>query len=451
MGRKRSRQHADPDAPVLLPPSVRECIGDEADQLLEALTLPAPVSIRLNPLKKASVEGVPVPWCQHGRYLEERPIFTLDPSLHAGAYYVQEAGSMLLEQAYRACPALPADAVVLDLCASPGGKTTHLAALLPEDAVLIANEPVRSRQPALTENLWKWGRPDTIITGSLPEAFQPLGPFCDLVLVDAPCSGEGMFRKDPFARAQWSEQLVETCAARQHGIIDAAWNALRPGGYLIYSTCTWEVREDEDQVERMIQRGGEVIPIPVEPAWGVLTTEHGQRCYPHRVRGEGFFIAVLRKPTAISGRDPYRAVNEHRATPPANAIMSWLRGPDRYILLEHDEAQHAISIRWAELAEALMATVRVIAPGVPVARRKGEEWAPHAALALNTLLDQRAFPVVDMDLQEAIQYLRGEALPTTQGKGTVLMRYQGLGLGWANGVGARWNNGWPAPWRIRMR
>ena len=451
MGGKHSSRHLTRDVPVQVPPSVRESLGEDADLLLEALKSPAPVSIRLNPLKQALIEGVSVPWCPQGRYLEERPIFTLDPLLHAGAYYVQEASSMLLEQAFRACTALPADAVALDLCAAPGGKTTHLAALLPEEAVLIANEPVRARQTALTENLWKWGRPDTIITGSLPEAFQPLGPFCDLVLVDAPCSGEGMFRKDPFAREQWSEQLVETCAVRQHGIVDAAWAALRPGGYLIYSTCTWEAREDEEQVDRMVQRGGEVIPVPVDPAWGVLSTERGQRCYPHRLRGEGFFIAVLRKPAATSGRDPFRPDNEHRITAPTDPIMSWLRRPDRYLLIEHDEAQHAISTRWAELAEALAATVRMIAPGIPVARRKGEAWAPHPALALNMLLDQRAFPALDLDRKQAIQYLQGEALPAIEAKGTSLMCYQGLGLGWANGAGARWNNGWPAPWRIRMR
>lgn len=426
-------------------------MGADADLLLEALKLPAPVSIRANPLKEAMVEGMPVPWCPQGRYLEQRPVFTLDPLLHAGAYYVQEAGSMLVEQAFHACSALPADAVVLDLCAAPGGKTTHLAALLNDEAVLIANEPVRARQAALTENLWKWGRPDTIITGSLPEAFQPLGTFCDLVLVDAPCSGEGMFRKDPFALAQWSEQLVESCAVRQFGILDAAWAALRPGGYLIYSTCTWEAREDEDQVERMVRLGAERIDIPIRPEWGVQRSELGLRCYPHRVRGEGFFIAVLRKPVAPAGKEPYRLGNEHRAALTENPIMNWLNRPDRHALIEQDEVQHAISTRWAGLADALTATVRVIAPGVPVARRKGEVWVPHAALALNKLLDQRAFPAVDLDRQKAIQYLQGEALPATEAKGTVLMRYQGLGLGWANGAGARWNNGWPAPWRIRMR
>lgn len=358
---------------------------------------------------------------------------------------------MLLEQAFRACSALPNDAVVLDLCAAPGGKTTHLAALLPEEAVLIANEPVRTRQAALVENVWKWGRPDTIVTGGLPEHFRSLGAFCDLILVDAPCSGEGMFRKDPFARAQWSEQLVETCAARQRGIIDAAWGALKPGGYLIYSTCTWEARENEDQVERLIQRGGEEVPVPVETAWGVEISARGLRCYPHRVLGEGFFMAVLRKPATASRRDLHGPGRMLGAMPSESPITGWLKEPERYALVEQDGEQHALAGGWAGLAEALAATVRMLAPGVPVARRKGEAWVPHPALALNRLLDQRAFPVIVPDREQVLRYLHGEALPAVGAKGTALIRYQGLGLGWANGAGARWNNGWPAPWRIRMR
>lgn len=222
---------------------------------------------------------------------------------------------------------------------------------------------------------------------------------------------------------------------------------------MIYSTCTWEARENEDQVERLVQRGGEVIPVPVDPAWGVLTTERGSRCYPHRVRGEGFFISVLRKPDSISGTAQRRSdgnvvrSNDREVLP----ILNWLHDPERFTLEEQDGIQHAISFRWAELLNTLTASVRTIAPGIPVAQRKGEAWVPHPALALNELLDHVAFPAMDLDREQAIKYLRGEALPATEAKSSVLMRYQGLGLGWANGAGTRWNNGWPAPWRIRMR
>lgn len=452
MGGKRTHRHGPPAVPVELPPHVEELLGPESGRLLHALLSPPPVSIRLNPLKPTDTDGAPVPWCDQGRYLEERPIFTLDPLLHAGAYYVQEASSMLLGQAFRACEALPADAVVLDLCAAPGGKSTHLAALLPETALLIANEPVRTRQAPLKENLWKWGRPDVAITGSAPEAFRSMGPFCDLVLVDAPCSGEGMFRKDPHARAQWGPHLVETCATRQEGILDAAWAALRPGGYLIYSTCTWEARENEDQVKRMMEQGAEAIGIAVDPAWGIEAASLGLRCYPHRVRGEGFFIAVLRKPVQADGERAQHEASRHvEACPPSAAFQGWFRAPDALAIMEDGELTYAVSKRWLGTVSALAASVQVLAPGLPIAQRKGSAWVPHPALALNALLDHHAFPTVEMDRAEVLRYLHGEAMPTEEAHGTVLMRYHGLGIGWANGAGKRLNNGWPAPWRIRMR
>lgn len=450
MGGRRSRQQGPPETPLELPPNVRETLGAESDQLLAALALPPPVSIRLNPLKFVSLPGDTVPWCEHGRYLESRPIFTLDPLLHAGAYYVQEASSMLLEQAFRSCSALPSDAVVLDLCAAPGGKSTHLAALLPKHALLICNEPVRTRQPSLTENLWKWGRPNVVITGAAPEAFQPMGTFCDLVLVDAPCSGEGMFRKDPYARAQWGPHLVETCATRQQGILDAAWEALRPGGYLIYSTCTWEACENEEQVERMYQRGAEGVEIPVDPAWGVEATGRGLRCYPHRLRGEGFFMAVMRKPVSAREIDP-PALRISGTAGEDLPWSSWVKDPTDFSSREVEGVQYAVDLRWSGLISALANTLHVLAPGIPVAQRKGEAWIPHAALALNGLLDPPAFPVIDMDRTEVLRYLHGEALPAPDASGIALVRYQGLGMGWVNGAGKRWNNKWPAPWRIRMR
>ena len=450
MGGRRSPRYFAPKSLVELPPYVRQRLGAESDRLLEALALSPPTSIRLNPLKPFAAQGSPVPWCEHGRYLDLRPIFTLDPLLHAGAYYVQEASSMLLAQAFQSCAELPPDAVVLDLCAAPGGKSTHLAALLSEEALLICNEPVRARQPALTENLWKWGRPNVVITGAAPEAFRPMGTFCDLVLVDAPCSGEGMFRKDPYARTQWSPQLVETCATRQEGILDAAWEALRPGGYLIYSTCTWEACENEDQVSRLQERGAEVVDIPVDPAWGVEVTDRGLRCYPHRLQGEGFFVAVMRKPNSSREiNSPQPRTTE--ASDPNMPWHQWLKDPGTVATQEVKEVQYGIDQRWSGLVNALTNTLHVMAPGIPVAQHKGEGWVPHAALALNAMLDHNAFHVVDLDRTEVLRYLRGEAMPGTDASGTALVRYQGLGMGWVNGAGKRWNNKWPAPWRIRMR
>jgi 16S rRNA C967 or C1407 C5-methylase (RsmB/RsmF family)/NOL1/NOP2/fmu family ribosome biogenesis protein len=422
-------------------------LGTETGALLKTLDGPSPTSIRLDPWKPSPSGGAVVPWCSNGRYLEERPIFTLDPLLHAGAYYVQEASSMLLEQAVNACGPLAPDTVALDLCAAPGGKSTHLATLLPREALLVCNEPVRARQAVLMENLWKWGRPDTVITGSLPEAFAPLGAAFDLIVVDAPCSGEGMFRKDPFARAQWSDALVEQCAVLQAGIIDSAWKLLKPSGHLIYCTCTWEPRENEHHIERLIHQGAEHLPIPFDPAWGMVDSGPGLRCYPHRVKGEGLFIAALRKPGQRE-QDVHRIAQHGSLEGP---FTTWVKEPERQHFSEHDGLVHALSSRWTDHVKRTGNAVRMLAPGIPVAQRKGKEWAPHAALALNTSLDRTAFPEMDLGLDAALRFLRGESLPAHNGGGRVLMTFRGMPLGWGSGAGNRWNNGWPSNWRIRMR
>lgn len=432
--------------PVEIPPHVQQLLGAEADELLDALKLPPPVSIRLNPSKPTDVQGEPVPWCSQGRYLPERPRFTLDPLLHAGAYYVQEASSMMLGQALRACTTLPRNPIALDLCAAPGGKSTHLAALLPREALLISNEPVPNRQAALAENLWKWGHSNSVVTGAEPAAFLPMGPFCNLVLVDAPCSGEGMFRKDPQARAQWGPNLVKTCATRQQHILDAAWDLLAPGGFLVYSTCTWETCENEDQVHRLVQRGAEHWTIPIDPQWGVSRSNGGLRCWPHRVRGEGFFLALLHKPGA--------AVPQGGAAPPdalPHPADQWLHDPEAFRPVERGHTLFAVGARWHSLVSRLARTVRCIAPGSPVAVHKGGTWMPHPALALNGMLDHGQFNLLDLDSSQALGFLRGEPIPATHAAGTALVRYRNLGLGWVHGAGNRWNNRWPPEWRIRLR
>ncbi|MGV9011282.1 MAG: methyltransferase RsmF C-terminal domain-like protein [Flavobacteriales bacterium] len=447
MAKDRARKRQVTTGPLVLPPAVLKALGDEAPLLLKALSEAPPVSIRRNPLRSALHQGSPVPWCVEGRYLEQRPVFTLDPHFHAGCYYVQEASSMLLEQAFRACGPIAEHAVALDLCAAPGGKTTHLAALLPPSALLVANEPVRARQAALQENLWKWGRPNVVVTGSLPADFAPLGEWCDLILVDAPCSGEGMFRKDHFARAQWKEELVESCALLQVGILADAWAALKPGGHLIYSTCTWEEKENEFQVQRLIDLGATYVPVSVDQKWGVTVGDRGLRCYPHRVRGEGFFLSVLRK----SGEFAPRSSRPSEAQPLDVEIAAWLKDPEYQCIVQQDGIGHLLALHWAGLMQELMSTVRVLSPGIPAVQAKGVGVVPPAALALSTALNKDNFNQLELPLKEALAYLRGESLSANGATGVSLVQFEGSPLGWAHGAGNRWNNAWPNPWRIRMR
>ncbi|MBL0126351.1 MAG: RsmB/NOP family class I SAM-dependent RNA methyltransferase [Flavobacteriales bacterium] len=248
-------------------------LGESFPGLEAALNAPAPTSIRLNPKKPFEADLDPVPWCTTGRYVVERPAFTLDPFFHGGAYYVQEASSMLLEKAVAAAGLLSKNILALDLCAAPGGKSTHLLSLLGDGALLVANERDHQRKLVLAENIWKFGAGHSMITGSNADALRSLPDLFDLILVDAPCSGEGMFRKDPFARRQWSPLLVEQCASVQQQVVPHAWHALAPGGTLIYSTCTWEPSENEAQLRPLLEDSGTCLDLHLDGSWGVARYE----------------------------------------------------------------------------------------------------------------------------------------------------------------------------------
>ncbi|MDX9750287.1 MAG: hypothetical protein RBT71_04315 [Flavobacteriales bacterium] len=426
-------------------------LADERTELLTALDAPAHTSIRINARKLPGHPGEAVPWCATGRYLARRPVFTLDPLMHAGCYYVQEASSMLLEVAVRASGAMDRDIVALDMCAAPGGKSTHLRSLLTPGSLLVCNEAVPARRPALCENLWKWGWPNVVVSGSAAAHFSALPGLFDLVLVDAPCSGEGMFRKDPFARQQWSPALVAQCARVQRDILAHAWAALAPGGTLVYSTCTWEPEENEDQVRWLFRQGAEPIVLAIPPDWGPVPSEGtggaAWRAYPHRTRGEGFFIAALRKP----GEAVHVRTDHHRpgAAPPAEC-KKWCATHQDLHTTEQDGTWHVVDTVHADRLRTLGTALTMAAPGVPMAVVKGNSIKPHPAWALNSGLERTAFEVVEADADRTMAYLHGEALRAGPARGTALLTHAGHPIGWLHGAGTRWNNPWPRAWRVRM-
>jgi 16S rRNA C967 or C1407 C5-methylase (RsmB/RsmF family)/NOL1/NOP2/fmu family ribosome biogenesis protein len=435
-----------PELPTQLAERLRADLGLDAQALSVALASVAPVSIRVNPHKPSPADGTPVPWCTTGRYLAERPAFTFDPLLHAGAYYVQEASSMLLEQAFKATGLADQDLLALDLCAAPGGKSTHLRSLLTPASLLVANEVDGQRRSILQENLWKWGLGNVLISGGRSNHFHRLADTFDVVVLDAPCSGEGMFRKDPYALAQWKPALVEQCALVQRELVDAAWTCLRPGGVLIYSTCTWEQRENEAHLHHLMAQGGEPL-LGTAPPEGVVcsdTEAAGWRCYPHLMHGEGFFLSAIRKP---GERTPYSPSHTSEGAIPPRA--EHLHDPMSTLVLEQEQVRYAVDRRWERMVTTLRNALPVVAPGIPIAIPKGRALHPHPALALSVLLDGTTVNAVELDEEQAIRYLKGEALPAQDARGVAWLCYRGLGLGWAQGAGRRWNNQWPAPWRIR--
>ena len=436
----------------------------EADNLCRALQeTDASVSVRINRAK--SPEGLPkgceegakaVPWCKDAYYLPTRPSFTFDPALHGGAYYVQEASSMFLAQAIgQHVPDKPL--VALDLCAAPGGKSTLLRALLHPESLLVSNEPMRQRAQVLAENMTKWGDARCVVTQNYPADFSHLQHTFDLVVADVPCSGEGMFRKDDEAIRDWSLQNVDTCWRRQRSIIQDIWPALKPGGLLVYSTCTFNRLEDEDNVDWICHTlGAERLSIAHDTAWGI----HGEyHFFPGRTEGEGFFLALLRKSedeelSPLSLHEG-KAGKQKRQKPakdegPAEA-KGWIKDAERFSFLQAEDNYLAIPADYQSLIARLRQDLHVLLSGITLAERKGRDWVPCHALAMSTSLQSSVFPRVELTYEQAIAYLRREAIFVEAPKGFVIVCYEGLPLGFVKNLGTRANNLYPAEWRIRKQ
>jgi 16S rRNA C967 or C1407 C5-methylase (RsmB/RsmF family)/NOL1/NOP2/fmu family ribosome biogenesis protein len=433
-------------------------LGPEYGEFLNSLQQPAPVSIRLNAMKKCTTKGQPVPWCDSGIYLAERPSFTLDPEFHAGAYYVQEASSMLLEQAVKQHVALDQPLRVLDLCAAPGGKSTHLLSLISSNSLLVSNEVIRSRVPILSENIQKWGYPNVVVTNNDPVAIGRLRGFFDVILVDAPCSGEGLFRKDPDSVHHWSVENASLCASRQQRILLDVWPALKENGILIYSSCTYNPEENENNLKRLSEEKSMMfLPLQLPESWGVeeLRKGHvtGYRCLPHHVAGEGFFIAAMRKQAAENPVTPTRSKNKW--LPASNKISvelsDWLSAPEQFSLVSEINTVLAIPTSLLPAVQFLSDHLNVLHKGVALAEVKQGKKIPEHALALSAILQKRNFPAIELDKTQAIAYLRRDNLRVDdRKKGFALITFRGNLLGWVNVLDQRINNLYPSSWRIRM-
>ena len=435
-----------------------------ARALEEALQKPSSVSIRLHPDKGrgfAVREAVPVPWCSGGNYLSSRPSFTFDPLFHAGCYYVQEASSMFLEQVIRRYVTAPV--LALDACAAPGGKSTHLRSLLPEGSLLVANEVIGSRAQILAENLSKWGHPGVVTTNNDPADFQPLEHLFDVMLADVPCSGEGMFRKDEAAIGEWSPQSVELCRKRQRRILADLWPVLKPGGLLIYSTCTFNVMENEENVAWIAgELGADVLPVETPDEWGItgsLTADNFPvyRFLPHRTRGEGLFMAVLRKQEADFRPfvpKPVKKKEKQKSKMPEKLLrqaQQWVKEPTAFHWQADDSRIAAFPLCHAALLPVFNRYLRVLNAGTEVAQLKGTDLIPAHALVQSLIFEKASFLQTELTYEEAIAYLRKEAvqLPATLPRGYVTVTYRGVPLGWVKNLGNRANNLYPAEWRIR--
>ena len=424
---------------------------EELQQFVDAIGSTPITSIRINgdkmpetALDEFNLQN-PVLWASNAYYLNERPSFTFDPLFHAGCYYVQEASSMFVEQAVKQCN-FTEPVTALDLCAAPGGKSTHLCSLLPKGSLLVANEIHRGRAQILAENLTKWGKPEVMVTSNTPQQIGDSGLQFDLILVDAPCSGEGMFRKDDTAITEWSLENVEMCANRQKEILQSIWQALKPGGYIIYSTCTYNKKEDEENVKFIEEQlGATVISIPTESSWGIAP---GYHFYPHRTKGEGFFLALLKK-------DEDEPISEARLPKQITSNIpaeckEWIQNSEDFAFQMVNDAIYArpkqVALQMQMVADRLYTLIK----GICIATIKGKNTIPAHSLAMNCILNKEAFHSVELNKEDALRYLRCEALNIpNEPKGFVLFTYQGVTLGFGKNIGNRANNLYPQEWRIR--
>jgi 16S rRNA C967 or C1407 C5-methylase (RsmB/RsmF family)/NOL1/NOP2/fmu family ribosome biogenesis protein len=415
------------------------------------------VSIRLNPSKEFDHAHLPiaenVKWCEYGRYLKNRPFFTFDPFLHAGAYYVQEASSMFLWQAILQTVPEPGGKKVLDLCAAPGGKSTLLSSYF-KGGLVVANEVIKNRANILVENCSKWGDGHLWVTNNDPSHFQAIPEFFDVLMVDAPCSGSGLFRKDPSAVEEWSEANVALCSQRQQRILADALPCLAENGVLIYSTCSYSQEEDEAICDWLLEEMEmESLPLSIQENWGIVTTKSsahaafGYRFYPDQVKGEGFFIACFRKNKSENvTKSKYKNL-AMTSKLQVQQLQSAIQLPENLSFFDQNDAIRAIETRWLQELSILASHLYIKKAGIEMASLKGKDIVPAHELALSTWF-KGGFPLVELDLENALSYLRRKEFSAEGPKGWGLMCFGGLSIGWAKLLPNRINNYYPAEWRI---
>lgn len=415
-------------------------------------------SIRKNPFKNTTVfsekNNEQVPWCKHGIYLSERPSFTLDPNFHAGTYYVQEASSMFLWHIVQQIFGDDTQKKILDTCAAPGGKSTLLASYF-FDGLVVSNEVIKQRANILAENITKWGTTNCIVTNNDPKQFAPIKNYFDAVLIDAPCSGSGMFRKDITAIEEWSLENVSLCSQRQQRIIADIWPSIQENGFLIYSTCSYAAEENEDILDWIYNNFSvESIKIKVPDSWHIVTSQSNQhkafgyRFYPDKIKGEGFFIAVMQKKES-AGKTKFKLNNFQLPTKQEQAFLQELvQLPNTLTLFKHHNEIKTIQANFLQDVAILSQYLYIKKAGTIIGELKGKNFVPHHELAVS-ILRLSNIATLELSLDEALQYLRKKEINTTTNhKGMVLVTYFGVGLGWIKVLDNRINNYYPSEWRI---
>jgi len=444
--------------------SLEGCDGFLPDEMIAAHNEATPVSIRLNPQKTGEVENVfpveniaeMVAWCDNAFYLKSRPSFTMDPLFHAGTYYVQEASSMFIHHLLSTVLKDTTGLMALDLCAAPGGKTTLLSSM-PNFRLVLANEIIQTRVPVLQENTIKWGAGHVFVSNNDPADFEKMGSLFDLVLVDAPCSGSGLFRKDAAAMDEWNPGLVSFCSARQKRILTSAMHAVVEGGYLLYSTCSYSKEENEENLDHIMDSGFfESIAVDVPVEWNIVESlseerkAKGYRFYPNKIKGEGFFCALFQK-TGTSYIGCQQIGGKLDFVDPPSILQDWIiPSPQLRFFKKENELFAVDEYNLAALLQ-FKDSLRLRKSGLRLGTEIRTDLIPDHELSMSSLLSGN-LPVLDLSFEQAIAFLRKDTLEHEgTGKGWALARFKGVGLGWVKLVQGRVKNHYPMSWRILMR
>ena len=443
-----------PPLPQAFSERIQNQFASCSEAFLGALDREVNTSVLLHPTKSAflTIEGIPVPWNSFGRILHERPSFILDPAYHAGAMYSQESNSMLLAHVFQfILPELNAP-VVLDLCAAPGGKSLVLSTLLPSDGLLVSNEIIPQRLSILRENLDKWGLANGLTMGLSPEKIPFSGQF-DVIVVDAPCSGEGLFRRQISYRDEWKSSFAGVCAAKQEEILEEAHRLLKPGGFLIYSTCTYAPEENEKQVMRLVKNWEYTsTAVPMDASWQVDMWSEGEveayRMLPHLTPGEGFFCALLRKPDG-----PTEGFRQHKHAEVLALSKKEIDAAHRFVNNDcevwKNDANLVFTGRKHPFLKSWLTAFPKSNSGTQIGTFLRDEFLPAQALA-NTRLASEGVPKVEVSREDALQFLRRESIVVPEKLGWCLITHEQQHLGWGKALGNRFNNYYPNEWRIRQ-
>jgi len=454
-----------PPLPQKFKSNIQDLLGkEESETFLDAIEQDPRTSIRINPHKISEnpFDGESILWSRDGYNLSDRPSFTLDPSFHAGAYYVQESSSIFIEHILNSL-SMP-KGLYLDLCAAPGGKSTLLSSYLGSEGLLISNEVIKARASILKENIIKWGLGNTVVTNNDPAHFEKLDGAFDLVLIDAPCSGEGMFRKDPQAREEWSMDNVQICAARQERILNVAGALVKAGGYLLYSTCTFNRLENEENLKFLTEEFAyEPVRIALDEDWGIVESKEvldekeyfSYRFYPHMVDGEGFFITVLKRPDDSYIQNPKRVKDfKHpyiQRAGEVNLIKDATGLGDGMIFYSLQDSFFVLNEDFQSYFEWITQFLNIRYFGVELGKMQKSQLIPTHEYAVS-ILTKNKFISAPLTKEQALTYLRKDELNVNiSEEGWVLVKYKNLPLGWIKNIGNRINNYYPKDWRIRMK